>query len=60
MGPKPLAFAVLIAFAYWTLASIGASLGHSGAIPPSVAAWFANSFFFVASVFVLFRMHRTS
>lgn len=57
---KGFAFAVLIAFAYWTLASVGASLGHSGAIPPSIAAWFANIFFAAVSVVVLLRMQKTS
>jgi lipopolysaccharide export system permease protein len=57
---KGIAFAVLIAFAYWTLASVGASLGHSGVIPPAIAAWFANIFFAGASVIVLFRMQRAS
>ena len=57
---KGFAFAVLIAFAYWTLASVGASLGHSGAIAPYIGAWLANIFFAVVSVVVLFRMQRTS
>jgi lipopolysaccharide export system permease protein len=56
---KGIAFAVLVAFAYWTLASIGASLGRSGAISPALAAWFANGFFAVVSVIVLIRMQRT-
>jgi lipopolysaccharide export system permease protein len=55
---KGFAIAVLIAFFYWTLASIGASLGHSGSLPPVVAAWFANLFFVIASVIVLIRMQR--
>lgn len=56
---KGIALAVLIAFFYWTLASVGASLGNSGALPPAAAAWFANAFFAVASALVLFRMQRT-
>jgi lipopolysaccharide export system permease protein len=56
---KGFAIAILIAFFYWTLASIGSSLGHSGVIPPVAAAWFANVFFAVAACMVLFRMQRT-
>jgi len=56
---KGFAFAVFIAFVYWTLASVGSSLGHSGALPPIIAAWFANIFFVIASFIVLVRMQRT-
>ena len=56
---KGFAFAVMIAFFYWTLASVGASLGHSGVIPPEIAAWFANIFFATVSIIVLIRMQRT-
>jgi len=56
---KGFAFAVLIAFIYWTLMSVGASLGKSGAIPPYLAVWFANIFFGIITVFVLVRMQRT-
>jgi lipopolysaccharide export system permease protein len=54
------AFAVMIAFFYWMLASVGASLGHSGALAPAIAAWFANIFFAVAAVIVLLRMQATT
>ena len=57
---KGFALAVAIAFFYWMLASVGASLGNSGAVPPAVSAWFANIFFAVTSVIVLFRMQRTT
>ncbi|MGE5174155.1 MAG: LPS export ABC transporter permease LptG [Betaproteobacteria bacterium] len=56
---KGFAFALVIAFFYWTLMSVGQSLGHSGAIPPLVAAWFANIFFSIAAIIVLLRLHRT-
>jgi len=56
---KGFALAVVIALFYWTLASVGASLGSSGVLPPAVAAWFANLFFAGASVIVLARMQRT-
>jgi lipopolysaccharide export system permease protein len=57
---KGFAFAILIAFVYWTLMSVGASLGRSGAIPPLAAAWFANMLFGIAAVIVLFRMQRSA
>ena len=57
---KGFALAILIAFVYWTLMSVGASLGRSGAIPPLAAAWFANILFGIAAVIVLFRMQRSA
>jgi lipopolysaccharide export system permease protein len=56
---KGIALAIIIAFFYWMLMSVGASLGHSGALPPSVSAWFANIFFAITSSVVLFRMQRS-
>ena len=35
--------AMLIAFGYWVLSAFCFSLGHSGALPPTVAAWLPNS-----------------
>jgi lipopolysaccharide export system permease protein len=55
---KGFALAVMIAFIYWTLASVGMSLGRSGVFPPVLAAWFANLFFAIASAIVLIRMQR--
>jgi lipopolysaccharide export system permease protein len=57
---KGFAIAIAIAFFYWLLMSVGSSLGRSGAIPPSLAAWFANIVFGVAAVGVLFRLQRTT
>ncbi len=57
---KGFAFAIFIAFVYWTLMSVGASLGRSGAIPPVAAAWFANALFGVAAIIVLLRMQRSA
>lgn len=56
---KGFAIALAIAFFYWTLASVGASFGRSGVLPPSFAAWFANILFSVAAIIVLIRMQRT-
>ena len=35
--------AMLIAFGYWVLSAFCFSLGHSGALPPAIAAWLPNS-----------------
>jgi len=56
---KGIAFAVLIAFAYWALMSVGTALGRSGALPPLEAAWLANVLFATASLYTLFRMQKT-
>lgn len=50
---------VLIAFAYWSVMSIGMTLGRSGAVPPALSAWFANILFISASAFILHRMNRS-
>ena len=56
---KGFAIAVVIAFFYWMLMSIGSSLGRSGVLPPMAAAWFANLLFGVAAIIVLLRMQKT-
>jgi lipopolysaccharide export system permease protein len=57
---KGIALAVLIAFIYWALLSIGSALGRSGVLPPFEAAWLANVLFAAASVYILFRMQRSA
>ena len=57
---KGIALAVLIAFAYWGLVSVGTALGRSGALSPLEAAWIANILFASASLYILFRMQRTT
>jgi lipopolysaccharide export system permease protein len=57
---KGIAIAVVISFFYWTLWSIGGSLGRSGLLPPMVAAWFANIFFGAAAIVVLVRIQKTT
>jgi len=56
---KGFAIAIAIAFFYWTLASVGQSLGRSGFLPPSIAAWFANILFSAVAIIVLIRMQKT-
>lgn len=53
-----IAFAVLIAFVYWALMSIGTALGRTGALPPLLGAWLANFLFIVSSLFILVRTNR--
>jgi lipopolysaccharide export system permease protein len=57
---KGFAFAIFIAFVYWTLMSIGQSLGRSGAVPPLIAAWFANIFFGITALIVLARIQKSA
>lgn len=57
---KGIAIAVVIAFFYWTLWSVGGSLGRSGMLPPMVAAWFANIIFGTAAIVVLIRIQKTT
>ena len=55
-----IAFAVMIAFSYWGLMSVGAALGRSGTLHPAIAAWIANIVFGSAAVYVLRRMHMSN
>jgi lipopolysaccharide export system permease protein len=57
---KGIAIAVVIAFAYWMVMSVGTALGRSGALPPMAGAWLANAVFAVASLYVLFRLQKTT
>lgn len=57
-GGRGFVVAILIAFLYWALLSIGTSLGHTGVLPPFAAAWLANLCFAAASLSVLFRMQK--
>lgn len=56
---RGITLAVLIAFAYWSVMSIGMTLGRSGAVPPALSAWFANILFLSAAAAVLHRMNST-
>ena len=49
---------LVIGFSYWLVYAFGMSLGRSGALPPFIAAWFANMLFAVASL-VLVRRVKT-
>jgi len=47
---------LIIGFSYWLVYAFGMSLGRSGALPPFIAAWFANMLFAVASLFLVRRV----
>jgi lipopolysaccharide export system permease protein len=57
---KGFAIAVVIAFFYWALMSVGGSLGRSGIFPPMVGAWFANIIFGFAAIVVLVHIQKTT
>jgi len=46
-------FALMGGFSYWLLLALTISLGHSGLIPPLVAAWSANSIGTLVGIFFL-------
>lgn len=45
----------LIGFVYWVLLAFSISLGHSGALPPWVAAWFPNLVLGLTGLFLFFN-----
>ena len=58
-GPgRSIAVAVVIAFAYWALMSVGMALGRSGALPPTAAAWLSNIVVAAAAGTAIVRMHQ--
>jgi lipopolysaccharide export system permease protein len=46
-------FALVTGFGYWLLLALTVSLGHSGALPPLLAAWSANGVSFLVGVYFL-------
>jgi lipopolysaccharide export system permease protein len=48
-----LGFALIAGFGYWLLLALTVSLGHSGALPPMLAAWSANGVSFLVGTFFL-------
>jgi lipopolysaccharide export system permease protein len=53
---RGVAVAVLVAFAYWSVMSVGTTFGRSGVLPPVISAWLANILFMSATAFILYRM----
>lgn len=52
------AFALMIAFSYWTAISFGRSMGETGAFPPILGAWFANIIFGTAGIITLLKIRK--
>lgn len=44
---------LLIGSSYWFVLALAVSLGHSGALPPVIAAWTANTIFAAVGLFLL-------
>lgn len=44
---------LVIGFSYWVVLALAVSLGHSGALPPLIAAWAANVIFAGIGLFLL-------
>jgi lipopolysaccharide export system permease protein len=47
---------VCLGLAYWVVLSLGLSLGHSGAMPPVLAAWLPNGLFGGAGLLAIWRV----
>ena len=50
---KSVGLALIIGFGYWVLLAVAISLGHSGALPPLLSAWVANSATGLVGIFFL-------
>jgi lipopolysaccharide export system permease protein len=51
--PTALGLALIAGFSYWLVLALSISLGHSGALPPQLAAWLANGVAGLCGVFLL-------
>ncbi len=51
--PTVLGLALITGFGYWLVLALSVSLGHSGAIPPQLAAWLANGLAGLCGAFLL-------
>ena len=49
---------LLISFVYYGFLKTGQALGHSGTLPPVLAAWMGNIFFGGLGVYLLYRARR--
>lgn len=52
-----LALVIVSALVYYTILMLTTSFGRSGIIPPFIAAWFANIFFFCISAFLFKKFY---
>ena len=51
---KAVALSLVVAFLYYGLSTLGASLGQKGILPPPIGAWLGNAFFGVACLLRFF------
>jgi lipopolysaccharide export system permease protein len=49
---------IVIAFVYWVTFAISVAMGHSGTLPPFIAAWAPNIFFALIGGFILESIHQ--
>lgn len=52
------ALAIILIFVYFVCESIGRVMGNNGLLPPYVAAWLYNLFFFVAGIYLIATFER--
>lgn len=50
---KGIVATIIIGFSYWIISSIGITLGHSGTLPPLIAAWTPNILFIAIGLYLL-------
>jgi len=53
-----LGLSLAVGFLYWVAFSLSVSLGHTGTLPPLVAAWVPNTFFGLVGGFLLESIHQ--
>lgn len=49
---------LLVSFVYYGFLKTGQALGHSGTLPPVLAAWMGNIFFGSLAIYLLYRSRR--
>ena len=49
---------IMIGFIYWLVFAISVAMGHSGTLPPFIAAWAPNIFFALIGGFILESIHQ--
>jgi lipopolysaccharide export system permease protein len=49
---------IMIGFIYWLAFTISVAMGHSGTLPPFIAAWAPNIFFGLIGGFILESIHQ--
>ena len=53
-----MALALIMFFVYYSLMSLGFSMGESGALPPAIGLWVPNALFFAAGLYGLHLTNR--